>query len=45
MKKLFNSMQNFSIPFVLTKFGNFVNDALAKLENDGYDTSDFELLL
>jgi hypothetical protein len=38
-------MKNFSIPFVLTKFGNFVNDALAKLENDGYDPDDFDRLL
>ena len=27
MKRIFRSMKNFSIPFVLTKFGNFVNDA------------------
>ncbi len=45
MKKIFNKMQNFSIPFVLTKFGNFINDAMSKLENDGYDPSDFDLLL
>lgn len=35
MKKIFNKMQNFSIPFVLTKFSNFINDAMSKLENDG----------
>lgn len=38
-------MQNFSIPFVLTKFGNFINDAMSKLENDGFDPNDFDLLL
>jgi hypothetical protein len=38
-------MKNFSIPFVLTKFGNFVNDVYAKVLNDGNDPDDNELFL
>lgn len=45
MKRIFRNMKNFSIPFVMTKFGNFVNDAQAKLMNDGHDPDDIELLI
>lgn len=45
MKQIFKQMKNFSIPFVLTKFSNFINDATSKLENDGFDPSDFDMLL
>ena len=38
-------MKNFSIPFVLTKFNSFINDATSKLINDGHDPEDFEMLL
>ena len=38
-------MKNFSIPFVLTKFGNSINDICSKMEVDGYDTSDYDMLI
>jgi len=38
-------MKNFSIPFVLTKFGNSINDICSKMEVDGYDPCDYDMLI
>lgn len=40
MKKLFKSMKNFRIPFVFTKFRNFIQDVQTKMTTDGDDVDD-----
>jgi hypothetical protein len=45
MKKIFKAMKNFRIPFVFTKFRNFIQDVQTKMATDGDDVDDQELVL
>ncbi len=38
-------MKNFRIPFVFTKFNNFIQDVQTKMATDDQDTSDIDLVL
>ena len=38
-------MKNFRIPFVFTKFRNFIQDVQTKMQTDGDDIDDEELVI